>query len=497
MTVPPPGDDGAARGAARRVARNAGVRAVSELVGKFASLALMAVLARREGPSGLGVLVFAIAWCEVATAPVEMGFDRYLLRRVAADRADLDRSFFNVVTLKLARAVPAVAISWALILALDYSSQTRIAVFVLTGSFLLDSLSYTAFASFNAVERGDLVGLTLVVQRLASGAAGVALLLSGFGVVAVAFAYLGASSIAFACALVLMARHIGMPRRELPPGPRRELRRQSLPFAAQELLSVGIARIDAILLSALASQAVVGYYGAAYRLLEATLFIPTALQGAFAAMYTYLDERTEPTINAVFARSMKLTLALLVPCAVPLAVLPGQLLSLFFGGSFDSAVTPLRLLAPTVVVLGIVLLTGSLITSRLDPRVLIRCFAVALVVNIALNLALIPSLGATGAAAAMLATEFAFAVLTLHLSVKAVGAIDPVSTCLGSIVAGAAMAGVMAALAGTLALAIPAGGIAYVVVFALVERRFAPADLEFVTGLVRGRMPRRLAKSAG
>jgi hypothetical protein len=59
------------------------------------------------------------------------------------------------------------------------------------------------------------------------------------------------------------------------------------------------------------------------------------------------------------------------------------------------------------------------------------------------------------------------------------------------------MAAVMAALAGTLALAIPAGGIAYVVVFALVERRFAPADLEFVTGLVRGRMPRRLAKSAG
>lgn len=484
-------EDGA-RGAAARVARNTSVRAAGELLGKFASLVLIVVLAREEGPAGLGVLVFALAWCELATAPIEMGFDRYFLRRVAQDRAELQRGYFNVITLKLGRAVPVVAASWLLVWALGYDADTRVAVFVLTGAFLLDSFSYTTFAAFNAVERGDLVGLTLVVQRFISGGVGVTLVLLGFGVVAVTFAYLGASMIAFAFAVALLARHVERPRAVRPRGPRRELRRQSIPFAAQELLAAGIARLDAVLLSLLATQSVVGLYGAGYRLLEATLFIPTALQGAFAAMFTYLSDRTEPTIRAAFGRSLKLALALLTPCAIPLAVLPADILELFFGAEFRQADTALRLLAPTVVLLGIVLLSGSLIASRLDPRKLVVYFGIALVVNVAMNLALIPPLDEAGAALAMLVTEISFAVLTLRISLKEVGGLDVTETLGAPVVAGAAMAGALLLLAGTLPLALAAGVLAYVVVFALAERRLARADFDFMVEMLRSRLPSSL-----
>ena len=63
-------------------------------------------------------------------------------------------------------------------------------------------------------------------------------------------------------------------------------------------MSTGLARLDTLLLSFIATQAVVGLDGAAYRLLEATLFISVALQGAFSAMFTYLDERSDPPIFA-------------------------------------------------------------------------------------------------------------------------------------------------------------------------------------------------------
>jgi O-antigen/teichoic acid export membrane protein len=490
----PPGRsaEGGAHGAAGRVVRNTTLRAVGELVGKFASLALLAVLAREEGPAGLGVLVFALAWCELATAPIEMGFDRYFLRRVAADRAEFQGGYFNVITLKLARAMPVVAVSWLLVWALGYDEDTRLAVFVLTGAFLLDSFSYTTFAAFNAVERGDLVGLTLMVQRLLSGAVGVTLVLIGFGVVAVTFAYLGAALIAFALAVGLLARHVERPRAVRPPGPRRELRRRSIPFAAQELLAVGIARLDAVLLSLLATQSVVGLYGAAYRLLEATLFIPTALQGAFAAMFTYLDDRSEPTIRTAFGRSIKLALALLTPCAVPLAVLPADILELFFGGDFRQAELALRLLAPTVVLLGIVLLAGSLIASRLDPRRLVVVFGVALVVNVAMNAALIPPLEEAGAALAMLVTEVTFAVLTLRISLKAVGGMDVTATLAAPVIGGAAMAAVLVLLAGTLPLALIAGGAAYLTAFALAEWRLARSDFDFMVEMLRSRLPSSL-----
>ncbi len=101
------------------------------------------------------------------------------------------------------------------------------------------------------------------------------------------------------------------------------------------------------------------------------MFIPGALQGSFAAMFTYLDDRSEPTINATFGRSIKLAVALLAPCAVPLAVVPGPILELLFGDAFGAAADALRVLAPCVVLLGVVLLSGSLIASRLNPRILV------------------------------------------------------------------------------------------------------------------------------
>ena len=482
-----PGSGGGAR-AARRAARNTGARAAAELVGKFASLALMAVLAREEGAAGLGILVFAVAWCEIAIAPAELGFDKLFLRIVARDRAALDRTFFNVFRLKLVRAALVIPVSWVAIWALGYEAETFAVVCLVTFSTLLDSLSYTVFTAFNSVERGDLVGVALATQRLFAAAIGVIVLVAGYGVVAVAGAYVVAAVVGLAVAMVLFARAVGMPRRALPRDAREDLRRRSRPFAGQELLSVGLARIDVLLIAALASQTVVGYYGAAYRLLEATLFIPTALQGAFAAMYTYLDEHSDPTITAVFQRSIKVLLVLLVPCAVVLLVLPGQLLELLFGPGFDEGVGALRAFGPTVVLLGVVLLSASLMSSRLEPRRLVIYYGIALVVNVVANVALIPPLGATGAGLAMLATEIVLAALTLRACLAAIGTVDVAATLVGPLGGGLAMAGVLLALASSLPLALTAGSAVYLVVLVAVDRLLAPDDLEFIIGSVRRKL---------
>ena len=241
--------------------------------------------------------------------------------------------------------------------------------------------------------------------------------------------------------------------------------------------------------SAFAGAAAVGLYGAAYRLLEATLFVSLALTSAFSAMYAYLGRTTVPTIDAVVARSLKLSLVLLLPVAVVLAVLPGPILDLLFGGDFGGAVTPLRILAPTVVVLGVVMLTSALIASRQAPRVLLGCFAIGLAVNLVANVIMIPAFGATGAASAMLATEIVLAVVLTRITVRLVGRFDLRATVGSALLAGAGMALVMVALAAILPVALLAGTVVYVGVFVLAERRLAPSDLELVLAAARQRLP--------
>jgi O-antigen/teichoic acid export membrane protein len=149
-------------------------------------------------------------------------------------------------------------------------------------------------------------------------------------------------------------------------------------------------------------------------------------------------------------------------------------------------------LGPTVVLLGLVLLAQSLMSSRLAPRRLVAYYAIALAVNLAACVALIPVLDATGAALAMLVAELVLAVLTVRASLVEVGGIDVAATIAGPLAGAIAMAAVLLALQSLLILALIAGSIVYGAVLIAVDRRLAPADVGFLATAARRRLPARL-----
>ena len=493
-TPPPPSraaaSDGSRR-AAERVVKNTVLRAVGDIVGKLATLLVLATLARKVGASGMGVYVFALAWAELATLPVALGIDRFILRQVARDRRSLDDLFFNILWLKVSRFVPIAAASFVLLHLLGHDSRTVATVLLLSVGALFDSIGRTLSSVFNGVERGELVASTLIAQRLCAAALGLAVLATGHGIVAVAGTYAVGTALGAAVGLTLLRLHLWMPRRHLPRAARRDARRRGLAFAVQDLFGTLLARLDTLLLTLMASDAVVGLYGASYKLLESTIFLAAAITSAFSAMFTYLGATTQPTIRAAYGRSLKLALSVLTPCATVYLVLAEPLCRLVFGDRFAAAADPLRILAPVVVLLGVVLLSTSLILGRAQPAVMRRYAGIALAVNLAANLVLIPPFGAEGAATAMLISEVVFAVILVRRASADVGAPAWPATLGAPLIASAAMALPMWLLSGTLPLALLAGAITYTLVFLAAERRIAPVDLQFLQDLVRHRLPAR------
>ena len=471
--------------------KNTVVRAVGEIVGKLASLLLFVALARSVGQSGLGVFVFAFAYGQIVMIAVELGFDRYLLRAIANDRESVHTLFFNVVGIKLTIAIPIVAMSFALIDVLGYGVQTRETVYVLTVGLLIDVGARTIFSVFMAIERSGLVAIIVVVQRVSAGVLGLAALAAGHGVVAVAACYSIGAGLGLVLAAFLLARSTGIPRRSITRRAWPSLAMTSIPFAVQDVFTVMLFKIDAVILSLIATQAAVGRYGAAYRLFESSFFITLSLAGAFAAMYTYLGQDTQPSLPAVFGRSIKLALVMLVPIAVTFGVLAVPLSRALFGATFERSADPLRVLAPAVVLLGVITLGTSLIVSRRSPKPMVWVTALMAAVNVALNLVLIPHYADTGAAIAMLATEAVFALVMLVFVVREVGRLRWVSIVTSPLVAGVAMAAAMGGLRTDLVPAAIAGGVVYLVVFVALERVISPIDLVFMTNLVRGWLPRR------
>ena len=486
-----------AHAAGRRAARNTAVRAAGEIVGKLGSLVLLAVLARKVGDERLGVFIFALAWGEVAMTPVGLGIDQYILRRIAADNGNLDSHFWNAIYLKTLRGLPVVLGSIALVHMLDYPRTTELTVSIITLGLLFDTMARTPTSVFEAFERGELVAIAIVVQRMIAAVLGLAVLFAGFGVVAVAITFALGALVRLVLALALMRRRLRWPRWIRPADTRLEIRRKSLTFTAQDIFGLVLARADVLLLAALATDAVVGQYGAAYRLFEATTFINVALAGAFTAMFTYLGRDTTPTLAAVFQRSVKLALVLLLPIAMALGFLAEPICRTFFGAELASAGDSMRLLAPVVVLFPVMALCSTLVLSRSRPRRMVYTVAVAAVVNIALNVILIPPLEAEGAALAMLGSMVLYVAIALKLAVLEAVDVAWIRMLAAPLLAAVAMVPPLLALSEIWAIAAGLGAIVYLAVYAVVERVVDPDDLRFVVDLVRSRLPSRRRPEAG
>jgi O-antigen/teichoic acid export membrane protein len=169
-------------------------------------------------------------------------------------------------------------------------------------------------------------------------------------------------------------------------------------------------RVDQILVAVIASETALGIYAVAVNAYEVLLYLPggaaTALLPLIAGSPREL--RAERTLHAF--RSV----ALITAASVVIAALLGPaLLPAAFGSRFEDSVVPFLLLLPGV--LGAVLLaifTTALVASSAPGLSSLGPLA-SLSVGLALDLALIPRFGASGAAAAASAAFFAGGVTAL------------------------------------------------------------------------------------
>jgi O-antigen/teichoic acid export membrane protein len=474
--------------AGQRAALNTIVRAVGEVTGKVASLFLFASIGRTLGEDGLGTFVLALAFATIVLIPIDLGLDRGLLREVAADRKQAGPLAANVVVIKLVILLPAIGLAFFVLSFFDYSAELRTTIAILLLATVLESMGRTAAHLFMAVERSVAITVSIVAQRFVAAALGIAGLAAGLDITAVAWAYTLGSLVGLVVLSVALLRQVPLPGMRASRSDARLLM-QTMTFALQDIAGLLLFRLDAVILSVLATTAAVGRYGAAYRIFEATWFISVSLIGAFSAMFTYLDHRSEPTLRSTFERALKLALVTLMPCSLAFGLCAPAIIDAMFGEKLSGAVDALRLLAPVVLLLGVGALTTTLLMSQRRPRPVLWISLVAVLVNVGLNFALVPDMGAEGAAVAMLATEALLALAALVVAHGVLGALSVRNVMVGPTLAGGAMTLTIVLLSGGLA-ALALGIVAYVAVLAAAERMLNPDEARAVTAMMRRWMPR-------
>jgi O-antigen/teichoic acid export membrane protein len=472
---------------ARRILANTGYRLLADAGSKLASVAFYVVMARELGAKSFGVFTFGLAFVILTTTLGNFGQDSVLTREVARDRSLLDRYFANTLALKIVLSLVSLAVAIGLASAFGISSETRTVLLLLGPAAVLELLMATCFASFQAFERLEFIPIALISQRTLTALAGIAALLAGAGVVTVAAIYLAGSLFGFSLALRLFLHRIARPTLRVTPRSWLPLMKGAAAIGLSSVFAVVLFRVDMTMLASFKPAAVVGHYGAAYRLLEATLFISWSVSSAVFPVFSRLSTTSEPTVGFVFERGVKLGLALTFPLAAGAAVLADRVVHVLYGSEYSDAANALRLLAPAIALYPITYVTASFLVSQRRQRTMMIVFGVIALENIVANFVLIPWLSLDGAALGTSISSVLLSVALLACARQTAGRIEWSRILGGPTMAALLAGGAMLLVRDNLALGVIAGAAVYLIVLFLFERRAFPDDAQAVFDL----LPRR------
>jgi O-antigen/teichoic acid export membrane protein len=481
--------------AVRRVARNTTVQIGGDALSKLGSLAFYAVMARELGARGFGDFTFAVS-VAVFIDIAGLGTDLLVTRDVARDRRRAGELFWNVNAIKLPLGLVGIAAAYGISLFAGYAAHITLAILILAMAKLAEILAKTFQAVFRGIEDMAPIALGLIAQRFFTAAVGITVLLAGAGLVGACLTYLGGAIIALVYLSWSLRRHAVAIGWALSAARIRELFVHSIPIGLSWTFGALLARLDAILLSLLKNDAAVGIYGASYRVFEATLLLGYTFSLAVLPVFSRLGRDSTPTLARAYELGCKVVVLFAVPVGAAQLLFPARIIAIFFGHQYVAGAPAMRWLGVATIFDALFAVSTQVLTVR-DRRSLMTPIAgLAVVVNVILNLILIPRLSFEGAAIAMTVSEVTLALLMVVFAVRLSGNVSWFRVLLGPGMGGAAMTAAALVL-GDGAPGIAASVVVYCAVVFAIERRLFPNDFRLLvhaSGLTR---PPAVNASAG
>ncbi len=428
----------------RKVVGNTVISLLGQGVTWTSTLLLTIAYGRFLGDVKFGELYFAITFVLLIGFPIEFGFNQQLTREVAQEPAKALHYLSNILFIKV--------VLWSFLYGcillicwlLGYSMELRVLVAICGITLLSGSIANAFGALHYAFERVVYPTIGTTLEKGLSALIGIIALKYGASVEVMACILLGGSLINCFWQAIWAFRLLGI-HLSIDLVLVRGLLLTSIPFLAYGVLGVIYYRIDTILLSFMASTAVVGWYGASYRIFDTLVFLPSLVISAIMyPVFSKLSMHSMSQLRVAVEKSLNFLLFFGIPITVGLIVAAPAIIGfLYHRPEFLHSVPALQALAPGLLFLYInSVLSSTLISTKREKKIMIMA-AIALIFNLGLNLILIPRYLQVGAAVVTSLTELLLISLAIIFTPRTLLPMGSVRVGVKALVASLVMAAIV------------------------------------------------------
>ncbi|HEY8639357.1 MAG TPA: oligosaccharide flippase family protein [Solirubrobacterales bacterium] len=379
------------------------------------TVALMLFLVRALGPTKYGVLALAVSIGAILMLVSDLGITLSSSRFAAESPRDRMHAAAVLRTAFGLKLIASLVAAVALVLLAPLIADSFGAP-ALTLPLRLIAIAMTAqgfggliCAWFTALGRVSLqLGYTLVESSFETTASICIVLLGGGAAGAVAGRAIG-YTVSAILAAALAVRVVGWPA----------LRKGGKGFPARQIAAYGVAlliidgafaifdRVDVLIIGAMLSSTSAGTFEAAFRIIT-FLYYPALAVGAGFTPRLAAGQRTEAETGR-FMGALRYMILLYLLLAAPLLVWATPIVGLFLGAGYSGSAAVVRAMAPTVVVAGLAPVLAGAANFLGEARRRVPLAIGALLVNVIIDLILVPRIGIVAGA---IGTGAAFALYT-------------------------------------------------------------------------------------
>ncbi len=395
----------------RSVAKNTGVLFVSQIISYILGFFFIMYITRYLGPEEYGILSFALAFTTIFGIMADLGLSQFIVREISRDPSLAPKYLGNALGIKIIASLLTFILAALIINGLNYPTKTvdvvyLIALYVLFNSFI--QLFYSLFQSYEKMEY-QAIGLVLTnILLLVLALLGIHL---NMDLVYFALVYFIVSLIILIYVAVVSLRKFIIPKIEFDLDFSRKVLGESLFFVLAMVFTEIYFNIDSVMISLLVGNTAVGFYNAAYKLIFILMFIPGVLVISMFPVMSKHFKSAKNLLKLEYERMFKYLFIIALMILIFGFIFADKIILIIYGSAFIPSISALQILICVIPIIFITYLSGNLLGSINKQRFVAIVTAASAVLNVILNLFLIPQFSYFGASVATVLTELCVLIL--------------------------------------------------------------------------------------
>jgi O-antigen/teichoic acid export membrane protein len=399
--------------AIQKLAKNIGSLFVSQILGYFIAFIYSIYLIRYLGVENFGVLSFALALTSILTVFCDLGLTTLMTREVAKDKSLTNKYLKNTISIKLLLSIAVVIFTVVIINNLGYPQSELYVIYFLLLSLIFTTFCGVFFSIFQAYEKLEYQSIANVLNSILMFIGVIILINYNSGLIWISALYALVNGLILLYYLYISTSKFKFPFPKIEFD--FEFWKTSIAIALQfgliGVFSTIYIWIDSVMLSFMVNNEAVGLYNAAYRIITVLLFVPFVMNAAIFPVMSKLYDSGGDSLNKLVEKYLKAMIIVSIPLGIGVTFLAKDIIILLFGNAYADSAIALQILVWATVITFIYSSYVSLFISADKQMTLNKIAFFGMIINIVLNLFLIPKFSFIAASFNTVLTELSMIIL--------------------------------------------------------------------------------------